>query len=130
MVSAESGTQAQKGAPLIEVILVHSPQARDVQRRVLSLPAGCTLDAALRASGWFAQGCDGLAVGIWGRKMPPDTVLRAGDRIEVYRGLTVDPKEARRQRYRAQGEKLPKGYHRPRDWVKDMTQSPGPKSVR
>lgn len=111
------------------VLLVHSPQAREVQCRTLQLAHGCTLDAALKASGWFPQGCDGLVVGIWGRKMPPDTVLRAGDRIEVYRGLTVDPKEARRHRYRAQGEKLPKGYHRPRDWVKDMTQSPGPKDA-
>ena len=129
MVSADKGLQAQTRGS-IDVLLVHSPQPRDVQRQMLSLPEGCTLDAALRASGWFPQGCEGLAVGIWGRKMPGDTVLRTGDRIEVYRGLTVDPKEARRQRYRAQGEKLPKGYHRPRDWVKDMTQSPGPKLAR
>ncbi len=114
----------------LSVILVHSTQAREVQQRALRLPQGCTLDDALKASGWFPQGCEGLAVGIWGRKMPSDTVLRDGDRIEVYRGLTVDPKEARRQRYRAQGEKLPKGYHRPRDWMKDMTQSPGPKGPR
>jgi putative ubiquitin-RnfH superfamily antitoxin RatB of RatAB toxin-antitoxin module len=117
---------AERCVAQVTVQLVHSPQARDVQCRTLTVPAGSTLDDALKASGWFPQGGDGLALGIWGRKMPPDTVVREGDRIEVYRGLTVDPKEARRQRYRAQGEKLPKGYHRPRDWVKDMTQSPGP----
>lgn len=114
----------------VTVLLVHSPQARDVQCRTLQLPDGCTLDAALKASGWFPLGCEGQTVGIWGRKMPSDTVVRNGDRIEVYRGLTVDPKEARRQRYRAQGEKLPKGFHRPRDWVKDMTQSPGPQRAQ
>ncbi|TBO32421.1 RnfH family protein [Aquabacterium lacunae] len=113
----------------LTVVLVYSPQARDLKCRTLPLPADSTVGDALKASGWFSQGFEGLAVGIWGRKTPLDTVVRQGDRIEIYRGLTVDPKEARRQRYRAQGEKLPKGYHRPRDWVKDMTQSPGPKKA-
>jgi putative ubiquitin-RnfH superfamily antitoxin RatB of RatAB toxin-antitoxin module len=31
-------------------------------------------------------------------------VLRNRDRVELYRPLKVDPKEARRQRYRGQGE--------------------------
>jgi putative ubiquitin-RnfH superfamily antitoxin RatB of RatAB toxin-antitoxin module len=38
-----------------------------------------------------------------------DHVLRDRDRIELYRGLKVDPKEARRLRYRAAGEKVYKG---------------------
>ena len=56
----------------------------------------------------------GLSLGIWGRKTDPTVVVRDQDRIEVYRGLIVDPKEARRQRYRSQGEKLPKGVRRPK----------------
>lgn len=38
------------------------------------------------------------AVGIFSRKVPLDRVLREGDRIEIYRSLIADPKEARRQR--------------------------------
>lgn len=109
---------------MVTLDLVYSPQARQVVHRQLTLPEGATVADALAASTWFPHGLGELAVGIWGRKTSPDTLVRTGDRLEVYRGLQIDPKEARRQRYRSQGEKLPKGYHRPRDWVKDMTQSP------
>lgn len=37
-------------------------------------------------------------VGIHGRKMAPETKLRDRDRIEIYRPLLIDPKDARRQR--------------------------------
>jgi len=39
-------------------------------------------------------------VGIWGRLCTPEAALRDRDRVEIYRALAVDPKEARRQRYR------------------------------
>lgn len=51
---------------------------------------------------------------MWGRKERPGHLLRDQDRIELVRQLKVDPKEARRVRYRAQGEKLPKGFQRPK----------------
>jgi len=38
------------------------------------------------------------AVGIFSRKVPLEHVLRDGDRIEIYRPLIADPKEARRKR--------------------------------
>jgi putative ubiquitin-RnfH superfamily antitoxin RatB of RatAB toxin-antitoxin module len=62
----------------------------------LQLPPGSTLADAWRASG-FPQ--EDLKAGIWGKAKTPDTVLRDHDRVELYRPLTVDPKEARRQRY-------------------------------
>ena len=37
-------------------------------------------------------------LGIWSKTCPPDTPLRDGDRVEVYRPLTIDPKQARRAR--------------------------------
>lgn len=37
-------------------------------------------------------------IGIYGRFVKPDTVLEDRDRIEIYRPLIVDPKEARRKR--------------------------------
>ena len=42
-------------------------------------------------------------VGIYGEKVQYDTVLRDGDRVEIYRPLEVDPMEARRLRARSQG---------------------------
>ena len=38
------------------------------------------------------------AVGIWGRTVALERRLREGDRVEIYRPLHVDPKEARRRR--------------------------------
>jgi hypothetical protein len=80
----------------IEVLLVRSPGPRRVEQRALRLPGGATLGDALRAAGM-----DGPA-GVWGRVRVASTPLRDGDRVELYRALTVDPKEARRLRYRGQ----------------------------
>ena len=43
-----------------------------------------------------------LELGVFGRSRPADHVLRAGDRVEIYRQLLVDPKELRRQRAKQQ----------------------------
>lgn len=107
--------------PDIHVEVAVGVAPREVRLVRLSLPDGSTVRDALRASGLFDQVAglneDALAagvwsVGVWGRKERPGHVLRERDRVEVVRGLNVDPKEARRVRYRAQGEKLPKGIHR------------------
>ena len=37
-------------------------------------------------------------IGIYGKIKAPDTLVKEGDRIEVYRPLTADPKESRRRR--------------------------------
>lgn len=42
-------------------------------------------------------------LGIFGKAQKPGTVLRAGDRVEIYRPLIADPKESRRKR--AEGQK-------------------------
>lgn len=38
-----------------------------------------------------------LAVGVWGKQVSRDHVVRDGDRIEIYRPLQIDPREARRK---------------------------------
>lgn len=68
----------------------------------LEVEPGATAHAALLASGLLAE-CPELqtgepVLGVWSRKVAPDTVLEAGDRLEVYRPLRADPKTARRQR--------------------------------
>jgi uncharacterized protein len=41
------------------------------------------------------------AVGVWGRVKSSDYVLRADDRVEIYRPLKADPKDARRAKVEA-----------------------------
>ena len=89
----------------IEVVYAAAPH--DVQQVLLHLREGSTVADALRASRLLDSlspvQADALKAGIWGRVAPLDTPLRDGDRVELTRGLLVDPKEARRQRYRRDG---------------------------
>jgi putative ubiquitin-RnfH superfamily antitoxin RatB of RatAB toxin-antitoxin module len=57
---------------------------------------GATVRDVLEKSGLqpLARG----KVGIFGRVVSPDAVVAHGDRIEIYRALAADPKEARRRR--------------------------------
>lgn len=41
---------------------------------------------------------DQMPVGIWGKIISLDTLLKPGDRVELYRPLLIDPKAARRLR--------------------------------
>lgn len=69
----------------------------------LVLPAGATLADALQASGLLAAHAltlDSVRVGLWGKVRELATVLCEHDRVEIYRALKVDPKQARRQRYK------------------------------
>lgn len=73
--------------------------------RALKLPPGATVADAIERSGlaavWPGLDLQRQAVGVWGRVRSLDTVLRDGDRVEVYRPLPSDPKERRRARDRA-----------------------------
>lgn len=96
----------------IQVEVAYSAAPRQVEVVKLTLPAGALLADALQASGLIerhgltldAQ----LAVGVWMKLRPLDTPLRDADRVEIYRALRVDPKEARRQRYQQHKERLAK----------------------
>jgi len=70
----------------------------------IELAEGSTVAEALervRAHRAFAEvDWARLRVGIWSRECAPDTVLRDGDRIELYRALVADPKAQRRARAR------------------------------
>lgn len=97
----------------MQVVLMYAPQARQVHETVLDLPVGSTVAQALAAAqAWlqpFPELADavalgaGVAMGVWGRKVTPDAVLRDRDRLEFYRPLRVDPKVARRERFSKQG---------------------------
>ncbi|OWQ88292.1 hypothetical protein CDN98_06270 [Roseateles terrae] len=105
--SPGSGREAPGPDAGLGVELIWSPKQGQWQRLQLSLPEGSTVVEALRASQWFDEGeLRTLKTGIWSKLRPLDTPLRSGDRVEVYRPLTVDPKEARRQRYQATGRRI------------------------
>src|SRR5690606_2834089 len=44
------------------------------------------------------MGIFGQTLGTKGLGLPGEHILRAGDRVEIYRPLTADPKDARRKR--------------------------------
>jgi putative ubiquitin-RnfH superfamily antitoxin RatB of RatAB toxin-antitoxin module len=96
MVTAEHAT-------LIAVTVVTNPAAGQLQQVDLQLPLGALVRDALLRSGLCPQ-TDGvvLKVGVWGQLRSLDHVLRDRDRVEVYRPLRIEPKEARRLRYRQQ----------------------------
>ena len=68
----------------------------------LKMPEGTTAEQAILASNLLNRfpeidGAD-LKVGIFGSVCKLDRPLRQDDRVEIYRPLIHDPKEARRQR--------------------------------
>lgn len=87
---------------MLHVTVCWSPAPREVLERSLQLPAGATVADAVRASGFAAAPAAG-ELGIWGRRCGAEQPLREGDRVEIYRALRVDPKVARRERFRKQG---------------------------
>ena len=96
-----------------DVEVIYSPAARQTVVVKVSLSniqdahGVATVQAAIIASGLCARfpeiDLQTAYIGIWGRQTRLDAPLRLNDRIEIYRPLTVDPKEARRLRYKKQG---------------------------
>ena len=92
---------------MLRVTVVFSPAPRQVFQWILTLPVAAVVRDALLTSGLPDRLSEAelarARVGIWGRKCGRDTPLRDQDRVEVYRPLRVDPKVARRERFRKQG---------------------------
>ena len=70
----------------------------------LEVPARTTARDAVKLSGlgerYPAIVSEACVLGIYGRVVTGDTVLEPGDRVEIYRELAADPKQARRRRAR------------------------------
>lgn len=85
----------------LNIELVYALPGR-VFRWRLAVPEGSRVGDALAAAaladaGVAAEGFAGR-VGIFGKLVDPSQRLRDGDRIELYRPLLIDPKDARRKR--------------------------------
>ena len=97
-----------------ERIDVEVAYARPDEQVILALqvPDGSTIEDAIRRSGVLERFPEiDLAtnkVGVFGKVGKLDQPLVAGDRVEIYRPLIADPKEARKQRA-AEGRAMKKG---------------------
>ncbi len=90
----------------MQITLARSLGPRQVQEWSVDLPPGATVGDALREGGCLepdALNAPDLLVGVWGKRCALSTLLREGDRVEIYRDLRVDPKLARRERFKGQG---------------------------
>jgi uncharacterized protein len=84
---------------IVEVIYARAERAVVKAYRVT--PPATVADAlAIATADPAFDGIDvaGCPVGIFGRAVPQSRVLQPGDRLELYRALAADPKEARRER--------------------------------
>lgn len=78
----------------------------------LEVEEGTTLRSAIERSGVLERfpeiDLEKAKFGIFGKLSKLDTLLRAKDRVEIYRPLIADPKEVRKQRA-AEGKQMKKG---------------------
>ena len=87
--------------PAIKVEVVYAGAQRTWRRHV-SVPVESTALQAVEAAGLLPQlpadVAKPLRLGLFSRRIDAGHVLRDGDRVEIYRPLTLDPMAARRRR--------------------------------
>ena len=80
--------------------------------RAINVDVGTTAEAAVIQSGLLAKfseiDINENKIGIFGKTIKKDALLKSGDRVEIYRPLIADPKEIRRKRA-AEGKVMKKG---------------------
>lgn len=86
----------------IQVSVAWSAEPGRASECVLEVAQGASVHEAIQASGILerfpALDISTSAVGVWGRACGLQAGLSAGDRVEIYRPLVNDPKQARRMR--------------------------------
>lgn len=84
----------------IRVEVVYATPARQ-ELVAVDLPRGADVAAAVEASGMIelfpGEPVAEAPAGVWGRPVERGHVLADGDRVELYRPLLKDPREARRE---------------------------------
>lgn len=102
----------------VELITVEVAYARPDKQKIVELlvePGTTALQAVERSKiiedfpeidlSAAKMGIFGQALGTKGLKKAPEHILQQGDRVEIYRPLTSDPKEVRRKRAAKNAEK-------------------------
>ena len=91
--------------PLVEVEIVYGVTGAEIIRQ--EVPANATVKEAIEQSGILEKypeiDLDSNKTGVFSRKRELHTPVHAGDRIEIYQPLKVDPREARRRRAKKAG---------------------------
>jgi hypothetical protein len=84
---------------LLEIEVVYARPEQQVLIQV-SVPDGSSVRDAIVRSNILSDELDleTLAVGIFARRVTLDYILKTGDRVEIYRPLTMSPVDARRWR--------------------------------
>ncbi len=87
---------------MVKVEVIYIPAVGLPVHVSLYLDAGATVADAIHQSGLqdTHPETQDMAVGIFAKQVSRDMVVEAGDRIEIYRPLQIDPKENRRQKAR------------------------------
>ena len=86
---------------LIEIKVAYALPENQVLK-CLKVPNGTTVAQAIKLSGICNKSSEikpnDKNLGIFGKLVKSEAILRNHDRIEIYRPITVDPKEKRRKR--------------------------------
>ena len=89
--------------PTISVSVAYATAAEQYWRD-FDVPAGSTVGHVIESSGVLSEfpsiGLDANKVGIFGQIVTLDTVVETGDRVEIYRPITIDPQLLPKQKYR------------------------------
>ena len=89
----------------MKIDIYYAPAQRKTECTSIDVLDGSTLAKALPEPLAAMVASQALTHAVWGRVVSADYVLQAGDRIELVRGLRVDPMTARRERFNKQGIK-------------------------
>ncbi len=87
---------------MVKVEVVYVAGDKSTLHMTLDLEQGSTVIDALNQSGIYQTHPEtkNCSVGIFAKIVTLDTILKEGDRVELYRSLARDPKEKRRQQAR------------------------------
>lgn len=89
---------------MIQVEIAYAPNADEQYLETVKVMPNSTINDVIRLSGiqtlYPEIDLNNQPVGIFGIKKDLMTRVEPGDRVEIYRPLIIDPKEARRQRVR------------------------------
>jgi len=92
--------------PRVTVEVVYALPGEQIVLYV-ELPRDSTIREAIERSGISRRfpEIDNLVgkVGVFGKHRTPDTLIKEGDRVEIYRQLPANPKDARHTRLRRRG---------------------------
>lgn len=87
----------------VEVVLA-TPECQVLL--TVEVEAGASVADVIASSGIASRFAElavaDMAVGIWGEPVSRDSMVNAGDRVELYRPLEIDPRDARRRRAQAE----------------------------